>query len=199
MIADRHQRCRLQAPGFHRGNFFEIGGKFVRLESFDVHLDQADEGTTEIRFVLAAAIDNHAGRGNDSAVRPDNIDCFLDTAAPRHHIFSYDKAFAFFYFESPTQNESTRFFFGENVTLSQRSSNFLADDNSAQRRRDDRVAIEFAQPIGQHSANTGGDVGILKKQRALEILPAVQTGTQNEMPVEQRAGFAKKSEQIFAH
>ena len=42
-------------------------------------------------------------------------------------------------------------------------------------------------------------VGVLKEQRALEILAAVQTRAQNEVAVQQRAGFAEKCQQIFAH
>ncbi len=40
---------------------------------------------------------------------------------------------------------------------------------------------------------------MLKKQRALEILAAVQTRAQNEVAVQQRAGFAKKGKEIVAH
>ena len=40
---------------------------------------------------------------------------------------------------------------------------------------------------------------MLKKQRALEILAAVQTRAQNEVAVQQRAGFAEKGQQIFVH
>jgi len=46
-------------------------------------------------------------------------------------------------------------------------------------------------------ADSLGDIGVLKKQCALKILPAVQAGAQNEMAVEKRAGFAKKREEIF--
>jgi hypothetical protein len=40
---------------------------------------------------------------------------------------------------------------------------------------------------------------VLKKYRALEILPAVQAGAQNEVALEQRPGFAEKREEVFAH
>jgi hypothetical protein len=40
---------------------------------------------------------------------------------------------------------------------------------------------------------------VLQQDRALKILAAVQPGTQNKMTVEQRAGFAKKGDQVFAH
>ena len=53
--------------------------------------------------------------------------------------------------------------------------------------------------VGKPSAYLCGDVGVLKEQRALEILAAVQTGAQNEVAVQQRAGSAEKCQQIFAH
>jgi hypothetical protein len=39
----------------------------------------------------------------------------------------------------------------------------------------------------------------LKKNRALKVLAAVQSGAQNKMAVEQGASFSKQGEQIFAH
>ena len=44
-----------------------------------------------------------------------------------------------------------------------------------------------------------GDLGVLEEERALEKLPAVQARAEHEMSVEQRTGFAKKRQQIFAH
>jgi hypothetical protein len=48
-------------------------------------------------------------------------------------------------------------------------------------------------------ANLGRDVSVLQQDGALKILAAVQPGTQNEMTIEQRAGFAKKGEKVFWH
>jgi hypothetical protein len=40
---------------------------------------------------------------------------------------------------------------------------------------------------------------MLKQQRALEVLAAVQTGAQDKVAIKQCAGFAKEREKIFAH
>jgi hypothetical protein len=48
-------------------------------------------------------------------------------------------------------------------------------------------------------SNFCSDVGVLKKQCALEIFPAVQAGAQNEMALKQSPGFAEKREQILTH
>ena len=42
-------------------------------------------------------------------------------------------------------------------------------------------------------------VGVLKKDGALEKLPAVQAGTQHEMAIEQRAGLAEERKKVVAH
>ena len=43
-----------------------------------------------------------------------------------------------------------------------------------------------------------GHRGILQKQRTLEKLPAVQSASQNEVAVQQRAGFLEEGED-FVH
>ncbi len=83
--------------------------------------------------------------------------------------------------------------------LPKRAADLLSDDDSAQRRRNDGVALNGAQFFREPTANVSGDLCVLEKEGALEELPAVQTGAQNEMPVEQRAGFAEKREEIVAH
>jgi len=40
---------------------------------------------------------------------------------------------------------------------------------------------------------------VLQENRGLEILAAMQPRAQNEMAIEQRAGLAKKREEILAH
>jgi hypothetical protein len=44
-----------------------------------------------------------------------------------------------------------------------------------------------------------GDAGVLEKNGALEELPAVQAGTQDEMAVQQGTGLAEERKQILAH
>ena len=59
--------------------------------------------------------------------------------------------------------------------------------------------MKFAQFIGQLPAHLRSDFGVLQEDRALEILTAMQAGSQDKVAVEQRAGFAKKREEILAH
>src|SRR5439155_15949966 len=80
-----------------------------------------------------------------------------------------------------------------------RSREFLTDNNSAESRGDDCIAIKLAKFVGQPSTDFCCDVGVLKKQCTLEIFAAMQPGTQNEVAIEQRTSLAEKREEIFAH
>src|SRR5205085_1474794 len=79
------------------------------------------------------------------------------------------------------------------------AADFLAHDDPPESRGDDGVAFDVAEFISQPPANIGRDVCMLEKQRTLEELPAMQTGAQDEMTVEERPGPAEKREQILAH
>ena len=132
-------------------------------------------------------------------MRADDVDRFLNASAARDHVFGDNEAFALVDLESAPQSESAGFFFDKDVAFAQRAPDFLADDDPAEGRGDHGVAIEVAQLICELLANLRRDPGVLKENGALEILAAVQAGAQNEMAVEQRAGFAKKREKVFAH
>jgi hypothetical protein len=59
--------------------------------------------------------------------------------------------------------------------------------------------MKFAQLLRELSADLFRNLWMLKKQRALKILPAVQAGAQNEMAIKQRASFSEECEQVAAH
>ena len=62
-----------------------------------------------------------------------------------------------------------------------------------------RVAFDGAQFFREPPTDVGRDLGVLEEQGALEKLPAVQTGAQDKMTVEQRAGLAEERQEIVAH
>jgi hypothetical protein len=132
-------------------------------------------------------------------MRTNNVDCFLHASTARHDIFDDDEALVFDDFETAAQDEFAILLFDKNMAFAKRASDFLPDDESAESRGDDRIAIEFAQFVGEPCTNFCGNVGMLEQQRALKILATVQTGAQDEVAIKQCAGFAKKRDQIFAH
>jgi hypothetical protein len=105
------------APGFHCRDFRQIGWHLARGKSFDVHFDQAGKWATEVRFRLAASVDYYANRSNDTTVRTDDVDRFLDAAAARDDIFDHDKSFLRRNLKTATQGKFTFHFFYKNVTL----------------------------------------------------------------------------------
>lgn len=58
--------------------------------------------------------------------------------------------------------------------------------------------MQVAQFVGPLRADLRRDVGVLKQERALEKLPAVQSAAKDEVPFEERAGLPEEREQIFA-
>ena len=147
----------------------------------------------------AAPIDDDANAGHLSSAVPNNVDRFLDASAASDDVLGDDKPLVRPDLKTAPQGEPSGFFFDEDVPSAEGAPNFLANDDSAEGRRNDCIALNAPQFIRQSPANSSGDVGVLKEQRALEELPAVEARSQNEMAVEQRAGLAKKREQILAH
>ena len=132
-------------------------------------------------------------------MRTDDVDCFLDASTAGDDVFDDDEFFIRRNLKTAPQNKFALVFFDKDVAFAQRATDFLADNNSTKGRGDHRVAIKFAEIVGEPSADFCGDIRMLKKYCALEILPAVQAGAQNEMAIEERSGFAEKSEEIFVH
>src|SRR6266852_6603600 len=188
----------LLTPRFDGRNFGQIRWQLGSGKGLDIHLDQADKWAAKVWFRLAASIENYADCGNGPTAAADNVDRFLHASAARHDIFDHDEFFIWRNLKAAAQDKFALVFFDKNMSLAQRPSDFLANDNSAQSRGDDCVAIKFAQLIREPSTNFCGDLSVLKEQGALEILLAVQAGAQNEVAIEQRASFAKKCKKIFA-
>ena len=68
----------------------------------------------------------------------------------------------------------------------------MADDDAAHRRRDHRLSAGIAHFLGERRADTHGDRGLLQQECALEKLPAVQPGAQDEVPFEERVSLPEK-------
>src|SRR5262249_46325569 len=189
----------LLASGFRSRNAREVRRKIVCWEILNRHLDQAYERTFKIRLRIAAAIDNYADRRDDPAMGTDDIDCFLNTAAARHHILHDDEFFVRRNLKTAAQGKFAFVLFDKDVAFAEGTPDFLADNNSPESWGDDRVTIKFPQFIGELSAHLRSDVGVLQEDRTLEILAAMQARAQNEVAIQQRTGLAEKREKIFAH
>ena len=173
----------------------EIGG----IESFDNHLNERNERAAEVGELAGTAVHNRSGGDDDAAVVTDDLDGFLDAAATGDDILGDDEALAGSDLKTPAQDESAvAVFFHEDVFFAQMAGDFLADDDAADGRGDDGCRFEGFELFGEHSADLGGDGGILQQQGALEKLTTVKTAAKDEVPVEERAGFAEEIED-FVH
>ena len=84
---------------------------------------------------------------------------------------------------------------GEDRAHAERATDFLADDDAAQRgRQHDRRLQMRATRSRERVAERVGELGILQHERTLQVPIAVQPGRQPEMPFEQRAGPAEQIE-----
>ena len=76
----------------------------------------------------------------------------------------------------------------------QRPTDFMPDEEAAQGRRDDRLRAGGPQFFRQGAAERFRMLRILQHQRTLEELPAVQPGSEQKMPFQQRTGIPKDLE-----
>ena len=189
----------LLAAGFDGRDVRKIRGELLSREGIDVHFDEADEGAAEVRSLAATAIHDHADARDLSTMRSDDVDRLLHATAACHDVFGYDESLVRRDLKAASQHQPARLFFRENVPFPERASDFLSDNDSTQSGRNHGVAFQAAQFVRETAANFRGDRGVLKKDGALEKLPAVQPGTQHEMAIKQRAGLAEKRKQVVAH
>ena len=173
----------------------EIGG----IESFDIHLNERNERAPEVGKLAGTTVHDRTSGDNDAAVVSDDLDGFLNAAAACYHILGDDEALARADLKTSTQDESAvAVFFHKDVFFGQMAGDLLADDDTANGRGDNGRGFEGFELLGEHSADLCGDGGILQQQGALEKLTTVKTAAKDEVPVEERAGFAEEIED-FVH
>jgi hypothetical protein len=177
----------------------QIRRQIIGWKSLDCHLNQAEEWATEIRTRSAAAVDDDSDAHDFAAVLPDDVDCFLHAAAAGDDVFGYDEAFVRRNLEAAPEDEAASFLFGKDMAFAQGTSHFLPDNDSTESWRNDSIALNSAEFIGELAADARRDLGMLEEERTLEELPAVQARAEQEMSVEQRARFSEKRQQIVAH
>jgi len=107
-------------------------------------------------------------------VLANNINRLLHATAFGHHVFDDDDFFAGGNLESAPQSKPAILFFRKNEPDTELPHDFLADDQPAERERDDDDDAKGFRFNRQCAAGLFDDGHLLKRKRALEILPAVQ-------------------------
>src|SRR6185295_4508187 len=80
----------------------------------------------------------------------------------------------------------------------ERARDLVADDDAAERRREDHRRPQITGALRDRAAQRLGMLRMLQHQRALQIARAVQARGQPEVSVEQRARAAIEIEEIVA-
>jgi hypothetical protein len=70
----------------------------------------------------------------------------------------------------------------------------VSDDQAAESRRENRIGVSGAQQLAERTTECFGVRRVLQHERALQVAAAVQPRRQAEVPLEQRARFAKEFE-----
>ncbi len=125
---------------------------------------------------------------------------FLNASTFGDDIFHHENFFAVLDFESATQNKFPFLLFDKNESNAELPRDFLADDQSAHCRRNNRNRAKRSDFRRERRAELFDDRHLLKRKRALKKLAAVQAAAQNEMAFQQRAGIAENLQcLIFCH
>jgi hypothetical protein len=174
----------------------QVWGKRIREESFGLHFNEADEGTAEIRTLSAGAVDDQPDTDGLSAPLPHDNDVLPDSLAARHDIFRHDKLLATRNCKGAAQDQAAGLFIGNICRSPNERPTSLAEIDSDERRRDHAIAFEVSQFVRELRADPRRDVRVLEEERALEKLPAVQTGPEHKVPFQQSAGLAEHRQRI---
>ena len=124
-------------------------------------------------------------------MRADDVNRLLHPAALGHDVLDDEDFLAGRNFESAPQHELALLFFWKNEPYAKLPRDLLADDESAERGRDDGNGAERAGLVGERVPDLFDDGHLLEREGALEELAAVQTAAEDEMAFEQRAAVAE--------
>ena len=184
---------RLLAPRFDHRNRRQVRRQLVRGKRLDLERKQAGEGHAEFHRAVRA-VHNRRDAGYVSAVRADDVNRLLHAAALGHNILDDEDFFAGRDFESAPQHQLAILFFRKNKPRAKLPRDFLADDQSAERGRDDGDGAERAGLVRQRAADFFDNGHLLEREGALKVLAAVQAAAEDEMAFEQRATVAENLE-----
>ena len=126
-----------------------------------------------------------------------NFNGFQNTPALGDHILNYEDFLAALNFKAAPQNQLVILLFRKNKARAPVSRDFLANDESANGRGDDRNSLKFFNFFGQRAPELLNHGHLLQRQGTLKKLPAVQPTTQNKMPFEEGAGIPKNIQNVF--
>ena len=129
----------------------------------------------------------------------DDADGFARRAAGGPDVFDHEDAFARLDFEAAAKRHlAGAVTLHENCADAKAASDFVADDQSAESRRDDAIDREVFEFCGQVAAESFGVLRVLKHERALNIGAAVAAAGKLEVAGAHRAHVFEQLHHFFA-
>src|SRR5271154_3318936 len=153
----------------------------VGLVAGDVHFEQGARGDVEFQ-ASAAAVNDSAGCDSQAAFLFHDSDGFARGAAGGPHVFNDQNAFARLQLEAAAQRHlAGAIAFYEKRTNAKRASDFVADDQAAERGRDDAGDGVILEALGEGAAELFCVLRMLQDKRALDVRGAVASAGKLKM------------------
>src|SRR5262245_52794807 len=142
-------------------------------------------------LLAAATVDDGGGADGHATGRACDVDRLLRRAACRNDVLDYEHLFTRGNRKSSPQRQFAVLPLGKNRSNTQRTTDLLTDDDTAERRGKHHIRRQCPNAIGDLCATCLGFGGVLQDERTLQVAGAVETCGQPEVAFEQRARASK--------
>src|SRR5579863_3895647 len=145
----------------------------IRLRAGDFHFEKGACGDVEFQ-TATAAVDNSAGGDGDAAFLFDDSDRFTGRAAGGPNVFDDEHAISRKNLEAAAEGHLPRAIaLDKKGTHTKGPSDFVADDHSTERRRNNTADGKIAKVIGERGSQLFGKGRVGQHQGALDISSAM--------------------------
>ena len=122
---------------------------------------------------------------------PYGIDDVAKASARRKDVVDDEDAFTICDLETTLECASAVVALGEDALRAEHTRDFVADDDAARGGTGDEMSVEFARPVGDHTAERFGLRRAFEKTELLDVEERVLAGCELEVAFEKSAGIAK--------
>ena len=185
------KRRGLLAARLGDGERGEVRGEGFRGECLNLQLQQVVNRNPEIDLTVRSVHD-HRHAEHRSVSGADDVDGLLNSPASRNDILDHEALFTGCQQEPAAEDELAVVLFGKNKANAQLAGDFLADDESSHGGRNDGVGVKILEARGEGRSESFHVGHVLQGERALKVLAAVQTASEDEVAFQESSGSLKK-------
>jgi hypothetical protein len=120
-------------------------------------------------LVASAAVDDRSGPHDNGTRAAGDVDRLARRSSGGHHVLDDQDALPAVKREPPSQHQATVLTFRKDRPHAEGPGHFLADDDTAERRRQNHLRSEISNALGDFTAAGVGLLGVLQHERALEV------------------------------